>query len=70
VFGIEQDTAVAVQKTIQPGYGVDERECFSQPPDLAAGLPRLALRTISLMIVDLCTSDVMQANMSLLSSNQ
>ena len=51
-------------------YGVDDGECFSQPPDLAQAVPRLALRTILLMIVDPCTGDAMQANMSLPARNQ
>lgn len=46
-------------------YGVDDGEYFSQPPRSGAGRPRLALRTILLMIVDPCTGDVMQANMSM-----
>lgn len=49
---------------------MDDGERFSQPPDLAAGRPRLALRPILLMSVDPCTRDVMQANMSLPAHNQ
>jgi hypothetical protein len=49
---------------------MDDGERFSQPPDLAAGRPRLALRPILLMSVDPCTSDVMQANMSLPTHSQ
>ena len=43
VFGVMQDTAVAVQNNTtraMAAYGVDDGECFSQPPDLAAGRPR------------------------------
>ena len=49
---------------------MDDSERFSQPPDLAVGRPRLALRPILLMSVDPCTSDVMQANMSLPTHSQ
>lgn len=44
VFGAMQNTAVAVQSNTTGGggiarNGVNGTECFSQPPDLEAGLP-------------------------------
>ena len=74
---VVQVTTAAVQNNAEHiGYlgtawiVMDDSERFSQPPDLAVGRPRLALRPILLMSVDPCTSDVMQANMSLPTHSQ
>jgi hypothetical protein len=76
VFGDTRHGSSCPEQHIQlgvprAGYGVDAGECFSErPPDLAAGRPRLAPRTILLMVVDPCTGDEMQASMSLPARSQ
>jgi hypothetical protein len=50
-------------------YGVDDG-VLSSAPRSGAGRPRLALRTILLLIVDPCTGDMMQAKMSLPARSQ